>query len=74
MRRGDPERIYQAHRAGVFARLTQNELVDEIDAEHWISRWERHVESEGLAPTIVGFGAAARDWIAEQRQTLGRSG
>lgn len=33
-RRGDPERIYQAQRAGVFARLTQNERVDELDAEH----------------------------------------
>jgi hypothetical protein len=62
MRRGDPERIYQAHRAGIFARLTQNEGVDELDAEHWISRWERDAEAQGLAQTTVGFWATAWDW------------
>jgi hypothetical protein len=42
---GDPERIYQAQRAGIFGRLTKNGRVDELDAEHWISRWERHAEA-----------------------------
>jgi hypothetical protein len=67
MRRGDPERIYQAQRAGIFARLTQSERVDELDAEQWISRWERHAELEGLSRELIGFWAAGWDWIAEQR-------
>ena len=50
-RRGDPERIYQAHRAGTFARLTQNEDVDDLEAEHLIARWERHAEAE--APSRI---------------------
>jgi hypothetical protein len=28
--------------------------VDELEAEHLISRWERHVEVEGLDPTRNG--------------------
>jgi hypothetical protein len=65
MKRGDPERIYQAHRAGIFARLTQNERLDELDAEHWISVWEHHAEAEGLSPATVGFWATAWAWIGE---------
>jgi hypothetical protein len=67
MTRRDPERIYQAQRAGIFGRLTQNEHVDQLDAEHWISRWERHAETEGVERTAVGFWATAWEWIAEQR-------
>jgi hypothetical protein len=33
-RRGDPERIYQAQRAGVFMRLVNAERLDQLDAEH----------------------------------------
>ncbi len=40
-RRGDPERIYQARRAATFAILTQTRAIDELDAEHWMVRWER---------------------------------
>jgi hypothetical protein len=36
-RRGDPERIYQAQRAGIFMRLVSAERLDELDAEHWIA-------------------------------------
>jgi hypothetical protein len=66
-RRGAPERIYQAQRAGILGRLTQWEHVDELDAEHWISRWERHAEAEGLSRTAVGFWAQGWEWISEQR-------
>jgi hypothetical protein len=48
-RRGDPQKIYEAQRTGIFARLTQNERVDELDAEHWITRWEREAEASGRA-------------------------
>ena len=40
-RRGNPELIYRAQRAGVFNRLRDAERLDEFDAEHWIARWER---------------------------------
>jgi hypothetical protein len=48
-RRGDPERICQAQRAGIFARLRDAERVNELDAEHWIARWEREAEGSGWA-------------------------
>ena len=67
-RRSNPENVYQAHRVGTFARLTQNEHVDELEAEHLIARWERHAEAEGLSSTAVGFRATAWDWISEQRR------
>ena len=47
-RRGDPELIYRAQRAGIFKRLRDAERLDELDAEHWIARWERHVADAEL--------------------------
>ena len=47
-RRGDPELIYRAQRAGIFNRLRDAERLDELDAEHWIARWERHVADAEL--------------------------
>ena len=67
-RRGDPERIYQAQRAGIFARLVQSERVNELDAEHWISRWEREAEVNGPAVGSQGYWDAAWLWIAENRR------
>lgn len=66
-RRGDPERIYQAQRAGIFARLTQNERLDQLDAEHWIGRWERHAEANRPARGSHGYWAAGWQWITENR-------
>jgi hypothetical protein len=66
-RLGDPERIYQAQRAGIFAHPTQNERLDQLDAEHWISRWERHAEANGPARGSHGYWAAGWQWITENR-------
>ncbi len=66
MRRGDPDRIYQAQRAGIFARLTQGERLSQLEAEEWISRWESHTKTEGITH-VHAFWDAAWDWIAEQR-------
>jgi hypothetical protein len=44
---GDPERSYQAQRAGIFARLNRQEHVNELQAEHLIVRWEREAEAAG---------------------------
>lgn len=66
-RRGDPERIYQAQRAGILGRLTQSERVSAQDAERWISAWERHAEAIGLHRGVLGFWDSGWEWIAEQR-------
>ena len=68
MRRGDQERVYQAQRAGIFARLTQQERLGKLAAEDWIKRWEDHAEAEGLSRSTVNFWDAAWEWIAEQRE------
>ena len=67
-RRGDPERIYQAQRAGIFQRLVTSERINELDAEHWISRWEREAEASGRARSTATFWDDAWEWIAEQRR------
>jgi hypothetical protein len=67
MNRTKLDRIYAAKRAGIFARLTQNERVNELDAEHWISRWEREAEASGRA-SDNHYWPDAWDWIAEQRK------
>jgi hypothetical protein len=54
-RRGDPDRIYQAQRAGVFMRLVSAERLDQPDAEHWISRWEREAEANWPAVGSQGY-------------------
>ncbi len=66
-RRGDPDRIYQAQRAGIFMRLVSEERLDQLDAEHWISRWEREAELNGPAAGSQGYWDAAWRWIAENR-------
>ncbi len=68
-RRGDPERIYQAQRAGIFARLVQNERVDELDAEHWIARWEREAEATGRKRGSPGYWDDGWRWAAGERAT-----
>jgi hypothetical protein len=67
-RRADPERIYQARRAASFAILTQTRAIDELDAEHWMARWEHEAERQGLDQFSADFWAAGRDWIAENRR------
>ena len=68
-RRGDPECIYQAQRYGVFMRLTQNERLDQLDAEHWISRWEREAEAtgqhEGRRASGMPHGGGSRRTVSE---------
>lgn len=71
-RRGDPHRIYQAQRAGIFMRLVSAERLDQLDAEHWISRWEREAEANGPAVGSQGYWDAAWRWIEVQRKAPGR--
>jgi len=66
-RRGDPERIIRAQRAGVFMRVVTEERLDQIVVEHWIARWEREAEANGPAIGSQGYWDAAWRWIAENR-------
>ena len=68
MSRRDPDRIYQAQRAGIFMRLVSAERLDQLDAEHWLTRWEREAERLGLDRFSTDFWAMGRDWIAEQQR------
>jgi hypothetical protein len=58
-----------AHLAGIFARLTQAEHVDELQAEHLTSRWERTAEAEGIQGGSHVYCDFAWRWIAEQPST-----
>ncbi len=66
-RRGDPEKIYQAQRTGIFMRLVDGERLDRFDAEHWIARWEREAEAIGRPRGSTGYWDSAWDWIAAER-------
>jgi len=65
-RRTDPQRIYIARRAARFRRLVDGDHLDELDAEHWISRWEREAEASGRARNNH-YWSDAWDWIADNR-------
>jgi hypothetical protein len=61
------ERIYQAQRAGTFRRLVDAERLNELDAEHWLARWEREAEISDVDRTSGAYWDDAWRWIAEQR-------
>ena len=67
-RRGEPERIYLAQRAGIFARLRDAERLGAFDVEQWIAAWEREAEATGIIPGSQGFWDAGWLWIAENRR------
>jgi hypothetical protein len=70
-RRGDPERIYQAQRAGVFMRLVSYERLSRFDAERWIARWEREGEATGRERGSAGYWDEGWQWISGQREGSG---
>ena len=69
-RRGDPERIYQAQRAGIFRRLVDAERLDKLDAEHWIARRERKAEDIGRPRGSTGYWDEGWRWIEGERRAL----
>jgi hypothetical protein len=64
-RRGDPDLIYRAQRAGIVARLRDAERLGELEAERWISRWEREADGNGPAVGSQGYWDAGWRWIEE---------
>lgn len=71
-KRGDPEKIYQAQRAGVFMRLVSEKRLDELDAEHWITRWEREAEATGRQRGSTGYWDETWLWIAGEGEAIER--
>lgn len=67
----DPDRLYQARRAAHFSRLIAMRTIDELEAEHLLSRWEREAERIGLDRHEAGFWTAGEVWILEQRRGRG---
>lgn len=65
-RRADPELIYQAQRVGLFRRLVDAERVTELEAEHWIARWEREAEAINRSRNSPGFWDDGWRWIEQQ--------
>jgi len=66
MRKPDPERIYQARRAATFRRLVDEQQLDELDAEHWMARWEREAVADGIDRRSEAFWEGGSRWISEQ--------
>ena len=65
-RRSTPERLYQARRAAVFSKVTGTRVIDELEAEHRISAWEREAERRGLDRLTQAFWEAGDRWLAER--------
>jgi hypothetical protein len=66
-RRGDPERILEAQRAGVRARLIDNDRMQPETADRWLDAWVLEAATRDL-PQNGGYGDAGYDWIAVQRE------
>lgn len=66
-RRADPERIYLARRSALFRNLSATGAIDELEAEHLISAWERSSAAAALDRLTQAYWQAAEAWIALER-------
>jgi hypothetical protein len=48
--------------------MVRQERMDELDAEHLMSAWEREAESRGLDRYSARFWDEAEGWFASQRK------
>jgi hypothetical protein len=64
--RGDPERIFVAHRMGLAGRLTSYGRLSEASADRWINAWQAEAKSRGLDARGHEFWDPAYDWIIER--------
>jgi hypothetical protein len=67
MRRREPERIYQAHRAAHLARLHDRAMSDEA-AEEVVAAWEALADSEGRQRGSSAFWDGIDRWAMERRR------
>jgi hypothetical protein len=60
----DPENIYIARRTARFRPLVDEDHMDELDAEHLLTAWEREAEARGLDRYSSTFWPSGEEWIA----------
>ena len=65
-RRGDPERIFEAQRQGVRARLISTVRMQTEVADRWLDAWVLDATMRGL-PRDGCFWDASSQWIAAER-------
>ena len=68
MRKPNAKSIYLARRAAHFRRLVNLHHHDELDAEHWLSAWERETEGRGLDRYARTFWQDGQEWILGRRR------
>ena len=66
MTRANQQRIYEAHRAGLFQRLISGGRMSSEHAEHWLTVWEAEAAKRGMDYRSDLFWRPAWGWIAEQ--------
>ena len=65
-RRSTPERIYQARRAAMVARLIQVGRKSPETAEALVAAWERGAASRGLDRFSDAFRDESEAWLSEE--------
>jgi hypothetical protein len=66
MRRGDPERIFQAQRTGLRNRIRDVWRVSQELADAYLDEWLLEAERRGLTRTEPMYWDDAAAWINEQ--------
>lgn len=67
-RRSHPERIFEAQRAGVRARLVDTDRMQPEMADRWLDAWLLEAATRDL-PRDGAYWNAGCDWIAAERAT-----
>lgn len=67
-RRRDLDRIYQARRAGIVARLASTGVLEDR-AETLMAAWETEATAAGLAPDSAAYWDGAWPWLEPRRWT-----
>ena len=65
-RRSTPERLYEARRAGLVARLTRGGRMGEERAEALIVAWEAEAAQRGLERLSVAYWRDVETWLEER--------
>jgi hypothetical protein len=65
-RRGDPEKLYIAHRIALVARLVSSSVLEGV-AERYVASWEAEARLRGFDGRTPGWWTPAWDWIEQQR-------
>ena len=64
-RRADPQRVFEAQRAGVRARLIGTDRMPPEPADRWLDAWVLEAATRDV-PRYGAYWNAAYDWIAAE--------